>query len=224
MGLILNHKDGLEIDDASLEKYFNAIESLRRMGEGLFWLYDHVKQVEGHARIEAEEDRVLVSLFPKAGRTVSMGRVSLLFQWYAVSACNLAQLVGWLTYRQPSQAQAYVKRVMPRLSDYRNKVAAHVALASPRGDNDADLELSVMTYLIYNNGRLMAGALKPEIESKDGAVTPSRDYGWSLTAAHETLTPRYWPGGRPKAANSLRLPPGPSSFGLELQDPTKDPL
>ena len=71
------------------------------------------------------------------------GLLSCAFQWYAVSACNYAQLVGWLATHNPEAAKDYMKKVMPRVSQFRNKVAAHFAITDPRRDNEADLAASV---------------------------------------------------------------------------------
>jgi hypothetical protein len=147
-----------------------------------------------------------------------MGLLSCAFQWYAVSACNYAQLVGWLATRNPDLAKEYVKRVMPRLLLYRNKVAAHFAIVDPRRDNEADLAASVMTHIVYAQGRLCAAALTPVLSKGGSEIVASRDLSWSLTLAHERLTPRYWPEGPPKAFQSLRVPPGTVTLNLSWSD------
>lgn len=81
---------------------------------------------------------------------------------------------------------------VPRLSNYRNKVAAHFAFVSPRKeDNEADLAASVMTQIVLLNGRLFGAALSPVLGIGDQEITLSRDLSWSLTLAHERLKPRY---------------------------------
>jgi hypothetical protein len=107
---------------------------------------------------------------------------------------------------------------MPRLFNYRNKVAAHLAITEPRGDNEADLAASVMTQIVYVDGRLCAAALSPVVASNGQEITASRDLSWSLTLAHERLVPRYWPGGIPKSVQALRVPPGQSRFNVKWSD------
>ena len=83
-----------------------------------------------------------------------LGFLSCACQSYAVSAGDHAQLVGWLSTDRPEAAKQYTNRVLPRLLQYRNKVAAPFALTDPRRDNEADLAASVMTQVVYARGRL----------------------------------------------------------------------
>jgi hypothetical protein len=125
-----------------------------------------------------------------------------------VSACNYALLVGWLTTLHAKSAKDCVARVMPRLVNCRNKLAAHFAMTDPRGDNEADTAASLLTQVVYAKGRLFAGALTPVLEGT-GVTT---DCSWSLTLAHELLRRRFWPEGVPKAHQAIRVPPGESRF------------
>ena len=138
-----------------------------------------------------------------------IGLLSCAFQWYAVSACNYAQLVGWLATRDPKASKDYVARVVPRLVKYRNKVAAHFAMTDPFRDNEADLAASVMRQIVYSRGRLCAAALAPVIKKEDGQeISVTADLSWSLTLAHERLMRRYWPNQMPmKSYQSVRVPP-----------------
>lgn len=192
--------------------------ALARLGEGLFWVYRTVGELERQARLEAAPEDIRLAVAGGILESKPMGLLSCAFQWYAVSACNYAQLVGWLATRNPEAAKAYLKKVLPRLSQYRNKVAAHFALADPRRDNEADLAASVMTHVVYAQGRLCAAALTQVV--KDGAteIVASRDLSWSLTLAHERLIPRYWPDGPPKSFQSLRVPPGTTTFNMSWSD------
>ena len=125
------------------------------------------------------------------------------------SVCrNYAQLVGWLTTLNTQGAKDYVARVMPRLQNYRNKLAAHFARTDPRRDNEADMAASLLTQVVYVKGRLLAGALTPVLE--DTGVTT--DCSWSLTVAHQGFRRRFWPEGVPKAHQAIRVPPGESEF------------
>lgn len=216
--MTLDHLDKLELPEVEAEQHFDARMALARLGEGLFWLYRTVGELERQAQIEAAREDVTFALAGGILDGKPMGLLSCAFQWYAVSACNYAQLVGWLATRNPESAKEYTRRVMPRLSQYRNKVAAHFAIADPRRDNEADLAASVMTHIVYAHGRLWAAALTPVVQADDKEITASRDLSWSLTIAHERLVPRYWPDGPPWAFQSLRVPPGTTKFTMSWSD------
>ena len=117
-------------------------------------------------------------------------------------------VVGWLVYQDTGQAKAYVKSVMPRLLNYRHKVAAHLAITDPRKDNEADLIASVMTHIIYVRGRFCAASLTPIVKNNNNEIKVSKDISWSLTLAHERLVKRYWPDGEPKSYQSIKVPAG----------------
>ena len=116
-------------------------------------------------------------------------------------------------------AKQYVARVMPRVVQYRNKVAAHFAITEPRRDNEADLAASVMTQVVYAKGRLCAAALTPVLGTGPQEVNVTRDVSWSLTLTHERLVPRYWPSGPPRGYQALLVPPQTTiSFNFSWTD------
>jgi len=216
--VILDHVDYLELSQVEAEQHFDAQMALARLGEGLSWLYRTVGELESQARAEAAGEDVRLAVVGGILDNKPMGLLSCAFQWYAVSACNYAQLVGWLATRNPDSAKKYMKGVMPRLSQYRNKVAAHFAVADPRTDNEADLAASVMTHIVYAQGRFCAAALTPVVKRGKSEITVSSDLSWSLTLAHERLIPRYWPEGTPRASQALRVPPGTTPLNISWSD------
>lgn len=216
--MVLDHLEHLELSEEEVDQHFDARMALARLGEGLFWLYRTVGELERQARAEAVREDVRLVVAGGILDNKPMGLLSCAFQWYAVSACNYAQLVGWLSTRNPESAKAYVKKVMPRLAQYRNKVAAHFAIADPRRDNEADLAASVMTHVVYADGRFCAAALTPLVNGGATEIVASRDLSWSLTLAHERLLPRYWPDRPPKAFQSLKVPPGTTTFNMSWSD------
>ncbi|HZT09041.1 MAG TPA: hypothetical protein VFC51_18625 [Chloroflexota bacterium] len=111
--------------------------------------------------------------------------------WYAVSACNYVRLVGWLgTTENPKLAGEYVKRVMPEVHLWRNKVAAHFARTSPRKeDTVADLISSVMLPISFDDDRYFVGSLTFATQGSSA----HQGMRWSLTETHEALRERYWP-------------------------------
>ena len=104
---------------------------------------------------------------------------------------------------------------MPRISSYRNKIAAHFALTDPRNDNEADVAASVMTQIIYSRGRIFAVLLTPVLNTNGAEITFSSDLSWSLTVAHQRLTLRFWPDGPPTAGQSIRVPPGTTTLKVD---------
>ena len=150
---VIDHLEHFKLSAEEVDEHFDATQALDRLGEGLHWLYQRINELERRARAKAAKENVLVDpVLGLLGRQ-PIGLLSRAFQWYAVSACNYAQLVGWLETRNPEAAKNYVARNLPRLLSYRNKVAAHFALTAPRGDNEADLAPSAMTHISYVGGR-----------------------------------------------------------------------
>ncbi len=216
--MILDHLENLVLPDEEADDHFDARMALARLAGGLYWLNQEVSQIEADLRKEGAVDDIIAGLVGGVLDGKPLALWSCAFQWYAVSACNYAQLVGWLATRDTALAKAYAKRVIPRLLNYRNKVAAHFAITDPRRDNEADLAASVMTHVVYLHGRLCAAALSTAVRSGGQQVTISRDLSWSLTLAHERIVPRYWPQGPPPAYQALRLPPGETKFSISWSD------
>ena len=216
--MILDFIDKLELPENEVENHYDARMALARLGEGLFWIHSEVAKIEIGLRKEASKDNIQIAIAGGMLEDKPFGLLSCAFQWYAVSACNYAKLVGWLATRETDSAKKYVKKVMPRLLNYRNKVAAHFAITDPLRDNEADLAASVMTHIIYVRGRLCAAALTPTVKNNDQEITVSRDISWSLSLAHERLVPRFWANGKPKSYQSLKAPPGETKIYISWSD------
>jgi len=60
--------------------------------------------------------------------------LSCAFQWYAISAYNYVRLVGWLAIRNPKLLGEYINKVIPTITEYRHKIAAHFAITIPKDD------------------------------------------------------------------------------------------
>jgi hypothetical protein len=220
MALILDYTDNLELSKDLENEYYEVRMALARLGEGLFWLHREVGKIELQTRKEASKDDVQLAIAGGILDNKPIGLLSCMFQWYAISACNYAQLVGWITTQDTNKAKKYVKKVMPRILSYRNKIAAHYAIASPRrDDNEADLIASIMTQVVYARGRLCAAAILPRLDNNEEVITVSKDYSWSLTLAHERLVKRYWPDGEPKSFQPLKIPAGETiKFSVSWSD------
>ena len=181
--MILDHIEGLELSEEGLSTQDqSALEALARLRVGLTWLYEEVNTLETEARKRAASENVVFALVGSVMEGMPMAVVACTFQWYAVSACNYIQLVGWLATKDTEAAKRYVKRVAPDLELYRNKVAAHFALASPRKeDNLADLWASVLTRVVFMQGNFLVNAELPVIRTEDRELTPAHKLSWAFT-------------------------------------------
>lgn len=208
--MILDHIENLVLSDESAKQHEYATEALARLADGLFWINEDVKRIEKYTTTRARKKDVEIASAGGILENTPLGRLSCQFQWYAVSAYNYAQLVGWLVYGDTVQAKEFVNRVMPNISKYRNKVAAHFALTDPRkDDNIATLSASVMTYIVYAKGHFYAGSVSPKTrEGKE--IEQSNIPAWSLTIAHQQLSERFWPAGRIKTYPAIMIPAGES--------------
>jgi len=118
------------------------------------------------------------------------------FLWYAVSACQYVQTVGAIAYQSDSTRPLppeYVKKVIPELKSFRDKVAAHFAWSTKNErDNDAERLASILPQLTFQENSwhvagMTVGVGKSGKFSTSQALTP-----WSLCSVHEQLRKRYW--------------------------------
>ena len=118
-----------------------------------------VSQAEQLVRKNAAKDNVLIGITDGIIKNIPTDWLSCAFQWYAVSAYNYVRLIAWLSTKDSAFTKDYLKRVIPRVTEYRHKVAAHFAITAPRDDNEADMIASIMTNIVYAHGYLRAGAM-----------------------------------------------------------------
>jgi hypothetical protein len=207
--MILDHTENLTLISDDEDYLFDAQMTLARLSQGLFWLYNSVAQAEYIARQAAAKDNVLIGIVNGVIKDVPTDWLSCAFQWYAVSVYNYVRLVGWLSTKDTVFTNEYVKRVIPKVTEYRHKVAAHFAITAPRKDNQADLIASIMTNIIYAHGYLRAGAMSEILTDENGKeIMASNKTSWSLTKTHNALRSRYWPNGPLEAFQSFRISAG----------------
>ncbi len=215
--MILDYVDNLEIPDSEIEGQFNARMALARLSEGLFWIYNGVTEFENMLRAKAASDNIITAMSGEMMNDVPIGLISCMFQWYAVSACNYAQLVGWLVTKDPELSKKYVEKVMPKILFFRHKIAAHIAQTNPKkSDNEADLVASVNSHIIFHNRRLCTATIVPVVEKDGSEIDTSCNTNWSLTFRHEELSKRYWPHGSIKSCQDIQIPPGNTKVRLEF--------
>ncbi|MCP4139200.1 MAG: hypothetical protein GY755_02725 [Chloroflexi bacterium] len=207
--MILDYIENYEYVDDGSTQYYEAKMALARLADGMILLHREVMKLQQKVHRKALKENTTTDFTEQLFGNYPKGYLSCIFQWYAVSACSYGQLVGKLKTGDEQKAKAYVKTVMPRLRDYRNKVAAHMAFADPfKDDNPADLASSLFTQIIYHNERLCAGALTVDVQS----VSVSKNLSWSLTEKHTQLSKRYWPHGNNSLYQALMIPPGTTTY------------
>jgi hypothetical protein len=101
----------------------------------------------------------------------------------------LTRLIGLIAHE--ARLEGFVgTRVCGAVKVYRDKVAAHFARVSAHNDdNPADRASSIIDDLTWITDRFWVGAVRVHV----GAVSPSRQYTWSLTKFHEDQAARYLP-------------------------------
>ncbi|MCD4672817.1 MAG: hypothetical protein K8R77_09150 [Anaerolineaceae bacterium] len=206
---VLDHVEELKLSEDDIENSYEERMALARLANGLFWLNREVAKFESRAREKAKRKNIVYDLVGgEILKNMPCGLLSCAFHWYAISACNYAQLVGWLATHDTKSAKAYVKKTMPKLLYYRNKVAAHFAITDPyQQDNEADLAASIMTQIVFISGHLCAAALSPILDGQNNEkIEVSKTNSWSLTQVHNHLVKRYWPNGKPKNVQAIKVP------------------
>ncbi len=189
--MMLDHIDKLELSGDAADKYGNELRPLSYLSEGLYYLYKQVKGIEVTVAPKPNP-KMRVSIF---GNEPQKGLVVCAFHWYAVTICNYVRLIGWLTHGEDKhQATEYVKRVIPAVYLWRNKVAAHFSITDPqKEDTPADLAKSVMSLISFDDDAYFADSLTLSMRRKGTTSTSRQDMRWSLTHTHENLSTRYWP-------------------------------
>jgi hypothetical protein len=133
--------------------------------------------------------------------------LSCFFAWFAVSLVNYLRLVALIKLLEDkewrpedlrnkanhasikSHCTAYVRRVIPSIYRWRNKVAAHFAITDPFHDDSlGTLEVSLFEPITYNRPYFKVGTF-----SWRGGTDASERDPWALTETFETLAPRLWP-------------------------------
>ena len=119
------------------------------------------------------------------------------FHWYAISACQYVKTVGAIAYRLDSNRpmpNEYAKRVIPSVSVFRDKVAAHFSWTTEnRRDNDAERLASILPPLTFQNDSFHVGGWTVALRRGDKSSQSDAIKPWSLCKVHEELRKRYWP-------------------------------
>jgi hypothetical protein len=194
--LVIDHIDNLKLSKNEANKYFNELKSLSYLACGLWFLYDQVLKIETQIVMRSPKNRHVFQYGNSPYlEGIPQDIVACAFHWYAVTVCNYVKMVGWLVSGNNSiYATDYLKRVIPPVKVWRDKVGAHFARHSPKkDDNAADLVRSVMFPPSFDDDAFYVGSLSLAISSGGQKNISRKDMRWSLTHTHRDLIPRYWP-------------------------------
>ena len=172
-------------------RFSNDLSAGRVVWFGLEHLYQNV--------LTCEQDYAKQFGSPTECRSPEPRQAALLarctFDWYAVSACNLVSLIGWIANQAgltEEDHKRYLTRVLPAVEIHRNKIAAHFSRHSPKNDSYALQQASTMLFsLPWVNGHFVANAWKLGIRRKGVASDSSVLVPWSVVEIHKTLRRRY---------------------------------
>ncbi|MFA6430090.1 MAG: hypothetical protein WC229_03515 [Candidatus Paceibacterota bacterium] len=192
--MILDYIDNIIIDVKSPP--VDNLHAIKYLQDGIIFLANYTKQLE---------DSVMAKkLNPEFYKDFSGAESNLLaniYNWFAVSIISYLRSIATLDYMGKNNVSInnlsnfkgelkeytceYIKKVVPEIYEWRNKVGGHFAITDPKDDSPSTLEASFFNNISFEKGRSYAGSLKWG-ESK----LPK----WSLVKEfEEKLVPRYWP-------------------------------
>lgn len=199
----LDYIENFTLSGENLAKYFNELNSLRYLSEGLSFLYKQVKKVEATVT-KRIDPKIRVFSYGNDPRMAGIPRdlIACSFHWYAVSVCNYALMIGWLRHNVDPNSpppKDYINSFIPEVKAWRDKVAAHFAKADEdMRDTIAEKEASVFYPIGFDDDAFYAAPMKLTMTSKGKRITSDALQKWSLTKTHEQLLLRYWPAPQPQ--------------------------
>lgn len=133
--------------------------------------------------------------------------ITCIFHWFAISVVNYARVIALIDYLQRNNlrleniiekddkekisnyCKEYVKKVVPEIEIFRNKIAAHFSATDPYNvDNFVDLELSLMSTLTTYEGNFEINGIAFNRNGTQNNQLPI----WSVTQEFEKLKTRFW--------------------------------
>lgn len=203
---MLDHLEGLGLDEEAMTRFAFELEAIRYLKDGLRFLALNVHRVEQglRERIDPAKEATTLSYGKDPDLAgIPYGVIASSFHWYAVSACNMVRLVGWIARKvddgRPSPRR-YMETVMPRITTFRDKIAAHFSgTLGHSHDTPAERTLSVLPPVVFTRGYFVATPfvlVRAEADTLESSDTSAME-PWSLTVAHAELGRRYWDPGAP---------------------------
>jgi hypothetical protein len=198
---VLDYFDDIRVPGNVFKEPTNEYWALLCLRDGLELLYHQAARCDEIAKQQVNpQDKLNVMGFgnlPEFNQ-IPMTLLTCTFHWYAISACQYVGTVGAIAYRQGSARSIpshYVKKVIPEVQVFRDKVAAHFAWSTKNSqDNEAERLASILPQLTFINDSFYVGALTVTRRSAGKASTSRAIQSWSICKVHQQLRQRYWPG------------------------------
>lgn len=201
--LTLDRLDGLAIERSTFP--IKNLHALLYLPDGIHAMARLVRLKELEVLKNAGADLVL--WMPPAQES---SMITNWFGWFSVSLISYLRLVrllplmaekGWTTsdlrlhrHRSliKSECAEYIKKVVPAVYHWRNKIGAHTAFSDPfEHDSLGTLEASLITPVVYTSPYFIAGGYNWGTEGEVSDFKP-----WSASAIFQELGPRLWPERR----------------------------
>jgi len=198
---VLDHIDNIIVPGNVFKEPTNEYWALLCLRDGLELLYHQAARCDEMVKQQVNpQDKLKFVGFGNlpAFNQIPKTLLTCAFHWYAISACQYVRSVGAIANRQDntrSLPPQYVKKVIPEVLAFRDKVAAHFAWSTKQDqDNEAERLASILPPLAFINDSFHVGALTVARQSAGKASTSKAIQPWSICKVHQQLCQRYWPG------------------------------
>lgn len=204
---ILDYIDDIVVPGAVFKSPANEYWALVCLRDGMEFLYRQAKHcdnaINAKFNTHGEVKHLAYGNLPEL-QGVPKGLLTCSFHWYAISACNYVRTIGTIACQRDSKypkSIVYIKKVIPQVLAFRNKVAAHFAWASKNNkDTDADRVVSILPPLVFINDSFHVGGLSVALKKAGKTSKSEAVEAWSICKVHEQLQKRYWPSALDKAS------------------------
>ena len=201
--MILDKASGVRLPNEFIGQRTNELRAVEEYAAGLGLLNRQAVAAEEAVRKQLDPRVEVASIFGNSPLFdgLDMRVLNCIFGWYAVTACNFVQTIGWLQ-REFDDTKAkpmdYRNEVLGPVAAWRDKVGAHpAAVCNSRWDNDAERVFSVIPQVSWERDGFKAAAMAVGV-TRGGKSTTS-DEGikpWSVVETHAILACRFWPFAR----------------------------
>lgn len=196
---VLDFVDGITVPGQPFLEPSNEYWALICLREGMEYLYRRALGCDATVKQRANpNDELKFYAFGNdpAFDGIHKALLTCSFHWYAISACQYVRTVGAIARTiDPNRPLPpdYVKRVIPEVLVFRDKVAAHFAWTTQNNrDNDAERMSSILPPLAFHDGSFHVGSFTVAVRRGNTASNSGDLRPWSLCKVHERLTERYW--------------------------------
>ncbi|MFC1783833.1 hypothetical protein ACFL02_09660 [Planctomycetota bacterium] len=193
---ILDHIDNISVPEDVFSEPANEYWALICVQKGLSFLNHQVAKCEEIVNQRNAPSQIKTTCFGNDPRLEGIPRdlLTCAFHWYAISACQYVRTVGTIEYENDRDVNGYIRKVIPDVLSFRDKVAAHFAWTkSHSSDNKAERMISIMPQLNFQENSFFVGSWKLTNTSSGETTNSEAIKPWSVTKTHECLCNRYWP-------------------------------